>query len=82
MIYGNSLLGFGRCGFGLSNGYFSIWPYLIMIGVVLIIVAIIASRRSISLKNGDAMEKLKLLYVKGEITEEEYMNRKNVIERK
>jgi len=81
-MYGNGWSGFGRCDFGFGNGYFSMWHYLIMIGVVLIIVAIVASRRSISSKTGDAVEKLKLLYVRGEITEEEYMKRKNVIERK
>jgi uncharacterized membrane protein len=30
----------------------------------------------------DAVETLKILYVKGEISEEEYLNRKNVLERK
>jgi putative membrane protein len=82
MMHGNGWSGFNGCGLGLGSGYFSIWHYLIMIGIVLIILALVTIRKSKSSSTSDAVEKLKILFVSGEITEEEYMKRKNVIERK
>lgn len=82
MMHGNGWTGYNECDFGFSKGYLSIWHYLIMIGVVLIIIAIVAFRKSKSSNSSEAVEKLKMLYVNGDITEEEYLKRKNVIERK
>lgn len=80
MMFGNGWSGFNGCGLG--NGYFSIWHFLVMIGVVFIIFALIMFSKSKSSNTSDAVEKLKMLYVNGDITEEAYMKRKNVIERK
>lgn len=80
MMFGNGWSRVNGCGFG--NGYFSVWHFLVVIGIVFIIFAFIWFRKSKSSNTSDAVEKLKMLYVNGDITEEEYLKRKNVIERK
>lgn len=78
MMHGNGWYGNGEYGiFGFSG-----WHYLIMLGVIIIIVAIVMfARRKNNPDENQALSTLKELYVKGEITEEEYLKRKNVIER-
>ncbi len=80
MMFGNGWSGSASCGFG--SGYFSIWHYAVIIGVVIIIFAIVSLKKSKSSTTSGAVEKLKNLYISGEISEEEYLKRKNVIERK
>ena len=70
---------FRGCSYFFGGG-FGIWRALLFAGVI-IIIALLWRGRKKSYKVG-AIESLKVLYVKGEITEEEYLNRKNVIERK
>ncbi len=80
-MMGNGWYGNGLCGNWFGLGGYGIWSVLIAIGLLALIVAVIigvASKRN----NGEAMEALRLLYVKGEISEEEYLKRKNVVERK
>ena len=74
--YGN-----GMCGNWFGLGGYGIWSVLIAIGLIALIAAV-SIRLTSKINNGDAIEALKLLYVKGEISEEEYLKRKNVIERK
>ncbi len=81
-MYGNGWSGNGGCAFGFGNGYFSIWLLLIVIGIIIIIFSIVASRKPKTTVSSDAIDKLKVLYINGEITEEEFLKRKNVIERK
>jgi len=71
----------GLCGNWFGLGGYGIWSVLIALGLLAIIAAVIIRVASKN-NSGDAMEALKLLYVKGEITEEDYLKRKNVIERK
>ncbi len=81
MMHGNGWIGNNNYSF-MGGNMFSIWHYLIMFGVIIIIVALILfSRRKNSNNGHQALNTLKELYVKGEITEEEYLKRKNVIER-
>ena len=81
MMHGNGWYGNSECGVFGING-FSGWHYLIMIGVIIIIVAIVMFvRRKNNSDGNQALNTLKELYVKGEITEEEYLKRKDVIER-
>jgi len=80
------MMGYGWHGNGLCENWFGlggygIWSVLIAIGLLALIVAVVI-RLAGKKNNSKAMETLKLLYVKGEISEEEYLNRKNVIERK
>lgn len=81
MNYGRGFLGNNGCfeyGF-FSNG----WNWLIGIGVVLIIVAVvflIATRNKRALSDYSALETLKVKFSQGEITEEEYKKRKSVLQ--
>jgi putative membrane protein len=78
---GNGWYGNYDCSF-LGSNVFSGWHYLIMFGVVIIIVALILLvRRKTNRSGNQALNTLKELYVKGKITEEEYLKRKNVMER-
>ncbi len=75
----------GGCGLGLGFGPLGIWMHLISIGLVLIIIGfgIKAYKKSAKSKeNKVAFNELKSMYVRGEITEEEYVRRKTVIEGK
>lgn len=54
-----------------------------MFGIIIIIVALILlARRKNNSNENRALNSLKELYVKGEITDEDYLKRKNVIEGK
>ncbi|MBN4050740.1 MAG: hypothetical protein COA82_06420 [Alkaliphilus sp.] len=81
---------FGR-GYFVNNGCFGYgffntgWHMLITIGILLVIVAVTYSLIKKSKKsalNNSSLESLKMKYVQGEITEEEYLNRKKVLNRK
>lgn len=69
------------CPLGFGGGYFGIWHFMILIGAILVVIAL-ATRKKKNSSNLDAIESLKMLYVKGDISEEEYLKRKSVIERK
>ena len=80
-MYGRGFIGSGCFGYGLSSG----WTWLIGIGIILIITAVIyfAVRKSKkTASNYNALESLKMKYSQGEITEEEYKKRKSILEEK
>jgi putative membrane protein len=80
-MHGDSWYGNNDSMFFGGNGL-SGWQYLIILGIIIIIVALIFLARSKNNNNGNqALNTLKDLYVKGGITEEEYLKRKNMIER-
>lgn len=67
-------------GIGYHN---NIWNTLIMLGVVLLIgILIVWIVRRAKNSNNKVLEELKIKYVKGEISEEEYFQKKEVILRK
>ena len=73
---GNMLWGGGILG--------SVWFWLIVVGVIIAVTAIIylAVRNHKSYKPADsALETLNTRFAKGEITEEEYNKRKEIIKR-
>jgi len=81
MMHGNW---FGN-GMGSSwGGYgsFSIWHGLMILGVVVVLVGISMMRKSQKTHNNNPLELLKIQFANGNITEEEYLNKKNVLERK
>lgn len=80
MMYGNNWFRNSSCSF-LGSNMFSIWHFLIMFGLVIIVVALLLWFRGKNKNGNQGLNSLKELYVKGEITEEEYLKRKNVIER-
>lgn len=71
--------GFNRIGGFGHFGFMGLFGLLILIAAVVIIVLLVRNKKS---SNSNLLEELKLLYIKGEITEEEYLNRKNVIGKK
>lgn len=82
MMHGNNWRGNYGCSF-MGNNLFGGWHYMIMLGIIIIIVALIVwDRRKNNSNHNGALNSLKELYVRGEMTEEEYLNRKNVIDRK
>lgn len=82
MMRGNNWYGAYGCS-PMSGSLFGGWHYMSMIGIVIIIVALIVWDRRKNMRNeSGAISALKEIYVKGDITEEEYLKRKNVIERK
>jgi len=81
--YGGGFSERARCfGFGLMNNG---WSILIAVGVILIIallVYIFVHNRNKKVSKDPLVEVLKMKYVQGEISEEEYLQRKEVIGRK
>ena len=90
----NGLNGFGGIGSCFRNGYmngygfmhnygYNGWSFLIIFGVLailsLLIFLIVHNSKQKKL-HGDSLEILKMKYVRGEITEEEYLRRKSVLE--
>lgn len=84
--------GIGRCfsdGVGHMSSYFHNGWGLVMMGVGLLIIALIiaavvvlikkSNRKQLVYKNDESMELLNARFVKGEITEEEYMRMKKVL---
>ena len=79
MMRGNGWYGNSNCSF-LGNGMFGGWTHLVILGAIIVIVALVLWYwRKNNGKGTQALNTLKELYVKGEITEEEYLKRKNVI---
>ena len=80
-MYGRGMFNNGGCfGYGfMSSG----WNWLIGIGILLIIVAVtylIVKKSKSAASNNNALETLRVKFVQGEITEEEYKQRKNILE--
>lgn len=85
MMHGNSFgNGFGSGFCPLWNGYagFSIWHGVMMLGVLVVIVGILLMFKGRKSNNNTALELLKIQYVNGNITEKEYLDRKDVLGRK
>ena len=79
MMYGNSFWGSNGC-FGLN--YFPYW-HLIVIGVIIILVFIVLKNKKSNTKNSDEIiDILNRKFVNGEISEEEYLNKKNILRKK
>lgn len=81
MMRGLSWFGNGGCA-SFFGGHFSMWHYIILIGVALLVIGIVTLNKKQNPTNDDTLNTLKKMYVNGEITEEEYLKKKNVIERK
>ncbi len=79
MMYGNSFWGSNSC-FGFN--YFPYW-HLIVIGVIIILVFIMLNNKKSNIKNNDEIiDILNRKFVSGEISEEEYINKKNILTKK
>lgn len=76
---GEYMGGIGRgAGFG-HFGFMGLIGLLIIAAIVVVIIFVVKNKKSI---DSDIIEELKVLYARGEITEEEYLKRKSVIKKK
>lgn len=83
MMFGKGMFNDGGCfGYGfMSSG----WHWLIGIGILLIIITVtylIVKKGKRTSTYSNSLETLKVKFVQGEITEEEYKQRKRVLEEK
>ncbi len=81
MIFSRGLFGLGsHCGIGFLGG----WHFLIMIGLAFVLAAIviIAVRRKRAHRNDLVLDILKRRFISGEISEQEYLSRKEILSRK
>lgn len=80
---GNGNFGGGRClGNGFAHGFMGSGGIILIIGVLIIIALlffILVHNKKKKVINNEVEEILKMKYVKGEITEEEYLRRKEII---
>lgn len=69
----------GRGIFGMSSSYF--WIFLLVKAIFWIGVAVLVYKLIKSNKKDPVLEALKMKYVNGEITEEEYINKRNLLKK-
>ncbi|MDN5352404.1 MAG: putative rane protein [Clostridiales bacterium] len=83
MMFGRGFYGYTDC-FGPGFNYFGMWHYAGLIGLVVVaaILIFVFSRRKRNHVNDDVLMMLKEKYVRGEINEEEYTHRRDVLTRK
>lgn len=78
-MHGYNSFGYDGCQFlGMSSG----WGWLMFIGLIILVAAIVLMVRSRRSVDDSALTILKTMYVKGEITEAEYLKRKSVVQEK
>ena len=65
-----------------TSGYFNFWPFIFLALVIVLAVVFIFIIKSKKATSNDVLEDLKALYIRGEITEDEYLKRKQVLKRK
>jgi putative membrane protein len=69
-------------GYDMMNG-FGIWGGIIMgFGLLVLVLVVVYFYKQNNNTNSDALELLKMKFAKGEITEEEYVNKKSVLLKK
>lgn len=85
MRYGNCIN--GNFGHGITHGlsYFGFGSHLLIGAIIIIIIAllfitIIHNKKKIIVSSSESEETLKMRYVNGEITEEEYQKMKKMIQ--
>lgn len=82
MMFTRSVYGFGRC---LGAGFFGPWYMLIGLGLTLAVAAVVIllmRKNKSSGNDDDLLAMLKERYVSGEITEEEYISKRNTLTRR
>ena len=77
-MFGRGYIG---SGFGCFGGYYSL--LMLVAGIAITIIVAVLIYKLIKTNNGDddALELLKLKFVKGEISEEEYISKKNALKK-
>ena len=80
-MHGN-WFGNGDCPLWGGFSTFSFWHILMMVGFLVLIVGLVAMFRNKKMNSNDALEILKVEYARGSMDEEEYLKRKEVLNRK
>ena len=78
-MFGREIIGHSMY---FGHGFYGIWSLLIGLGIILIIAALLIRRNAKRRYNETGLELLKMKLVRGEITEEEYLSKKEIISRK
>ena len=83
MMFGRGYNGINGCfgGFGFMHNGMGMFLFFILIVVIVVAVILLLNKYRKHQSNDTAMDELKLMFVKGEILEEEYLKRKKLIER-
>ena len=77
MMYGRGFLGNNGC---YDLNYFPYW-HLIVIGVIIVLL-FVALKNKNTKNNDEIIDILDKKFVNGEISEEEYLNKKNILRKK
>lgn len=88
MMYGRGYNGFSNCfgfGFGFGTGHtFGGWGMMIIMAAFILlttaVVIYITKRTGHHRSEDEALQSLKMRFAKGEISEEEYLKRKNILD--
>lgn len=79
MMYGRAFWGSNGC-YGLN--FFPYW-HLIVIGAIIMLIFVVLKNKNSNIKNNDEIiDILNKKFVNGEISEEEYINKKNILTKK
>lgn len=82
MMFARGAYGIGRC---LGGSFFGPWHMMIGLGLIIGIAAVVIMLMKKNKSDGsddDLLAMLKERYVRGEITEEEYINKRNTLTRR
>lgn len=81
MMFGRGYNGFNNCfRFGYGFTHFGFGMFMMLGFAVLIVIAIIYfAKRAGNRSSSNAMEELKMRFAKGEISEEEYLKKKDIL---
>ena len=88
MMYGRGYTGRGfgenaKCfGYGFMNNGWSMLFAIVVLLIIALLIYFIVHNRNKKVSKNSVFEALKMKYVQGEISEEEYLKRKDVLGRK
>ena len=77
MMYGRAFWGNNGC-FGFN--YFSYWHFIV-IGVIIVVIFVLWKNKN-SKNNNEIINTLNMKFVNGEMSEDEYINKKNILTKK
>lgn len=81
MMFGNGFNGIGNCfGYGLMRGGGGMIIMLVITALIVAGIVFIARKNARRHTDNAALDALKMRLARGEITEEEYLKRKTVLE--
>ncbi len=82
MMFARGAYGIGRC---LGGGFFGPWHMMIGLGILIAVAAVIillVRKNKATGNDDDLLAMLKERYVRGEISEEEYISKRNTLTRR